>query len=241
MSLHESVRAELLRRIESGIYPPGAPIPSTGVLTVEFGVSQITVTRALRDLQTTGVLVSFTGKGKYVKKQAPVLRRLDAVSPAIGTTNVQLLSITRERISDPAMHLFEPPREAMLCVRKVVFAHDVPVMYDATYLSSNVEDGIIEEFGEHFVTTALKRHSIDVLNTDIIIDAAPATGKVGEVFGIPIGYPVLRRSYKCATSDTEITLFGVVQAPFDQLACSVSIPSKRRRRLSRRASRRSLA
>ncbi|WP_256095079.1 GntR family transcriptional regulator [Paraburkholderia nodosa] len=48
-SLHESVREELRRRIASGAYSL-SPIPSTAMLSEEFGVSSITVKRALRGL-----------------------------------------------------------------------------------------------------------------------------------------------------------------------------------------------
>ncbi|WP_342723890.1 GntR family transcriptional regulator [Bradyrhizobium sp. B097] len=225
-SLHESIREELLKRIRSGAYEPGSPIPSTAMLTQEFGVSPITIKRALRDLQAAGALVSVAGKGTYVKKQTRVLRKLDVATPLSEDTKLQLISITREKISDPVMLTFDPPKGGMLCVRKIIFADGGPLMYDATYLSSDVDDEIVEEFGERFVTMALKRHGIDLVNTDLIIDAAPATGKVEEVFGIPTGYPMLRRFYKITTTDPQVTVFGVVQAPFDLLACSVSLPLK---------------
>ncbi|UCI32007.1 GntR family transcriptional regulator [Mesorhizobium sp. B4-1-4] len=225
LSLHETVREEILKRIQSGIYQPEALIPSTAMFGEEFGVSHITVKRALRDLQAAGALVSVAGKGTYVKKQTRVLRKLDVLMPSYEGATIQLMSITRERISDPTMQAFDPPEEAMLCVRKTIFADGAPFMYDATYLSADVESEIIEEFGERFVTDALQQHAIHIVDTDLIIDAAPAVGKVEEIFGIPTGYPMLRRYYKYTTTAPTITIFGVVQAPFDRLACTVSIPS----------------
>ncbi|OKO78837.1 GntR family transcriptional regulator [Bradyrhizobium sp. NAS96.2] len=225
-SLHESIREELARRIKSGIYPPGSPIPSTSMLTQEFSVSPITIKRALRDLQAAGALVSVAGKGTYVKKQTRILRKLDVATPLMDGTTLQLISITREKITDPVMLTLDPPRGTMLCVRKTILADGAPFMYDATYLSADLDDEIVEEFGERLVSVALKRHGIGLMNSDLIIDAAPATGKVEEVFGIPTGYPMLRRFYKFTTTDPNITLFGVVLAPFDLLACSVSIPLK---------------
>ncbi|ASP87130.1 GntR family transcriptional regulator [Sinorhizobium meliloti] len=223
-SLHESVREEILARIRNGTYQPEAIIPSAAMLGEEFGVSPITIKRALRDLQAAGALVAVAGKGTYVKKRTRVLRRLDITTPSYEGATIQLISVTREKITDPAMMDFEPPTDAMLCVRKIIFAESMPFLYDATYLSSDVGEDILEEFGQYFVTSALERHGIEVVNTDLIIDAAPASGKVEEVFGVPSGYPMLRRFYKYTTSSSAITVFGVVQAPFDQLACSISIP-----------------
>ncbi|RUW07422.1 UTRA domain-containing protein, partial [Mesorhizobium sp. M1A.F.Ca.IN.020.06.1.1] len=155
-------------------------------------------------------------------------RKLDVAMRSVEGMTIQLISVTRDKISDPTMLTFGPPKGAMLCVRKVIFADGAPLMYDATYLSSDVEDEIVDEFGEQFVTNALKHHGISVVNTDLIIDAAPAVGAVEEVFGIPTGYPMLRRFYKFTTTDSMVTIFGVVQAPFDRLACTLSIPTSRK-------------
>lgn len=225
-SLHVSVREEILKRISNGTYQPDDPIPSTAMLGEEFGVSLITIKRALRDLQAAGVIVSVAGKGTYVKKQTRILRKLDLTAPSFEGTTMQLLSITRERISDPVMLTFAPPREAMLCVRKTIFIEDMPFLYDSTYLSADVAGEIIDEFAERLVTEALRRHNILVTNTDLIIDAAPATGQVEEVFGIPTGYPILRRFYKFSTDTADVSVYGVLQAPFDRLACSVSFPAR---------------
>lgn len=223
-SLHESVREEISKRITQGIYVPEEPIPSTAMLSQEFAVSPITVKRALRDLQAAGVLVAVSGKGTYVKKQRRLLHRLDLRTPWRGS-QIKVLSVTREKISDPTMSVLDPPDKVMLCVRKVVLYDDKPFMYDATYVSSELEDEIVEEFGEHFVVDALKRHDINVANTRLVIDAAPASGQAEEVFGVPNGFPMLRRLYRMITTDPNVTIYGVLQAPFDQLACSIDFPS----------------
>ncbi|CDZ64582.1 GntR family transcriptional regulator [Neorhizobium galegae] len=230
-SLHERVREELLRRVKNGIYAPGDSIPSTASLSEEFGVSAITVKRALRDLQAAGALSAVPGKGTFVKDQRRFLRELDVWMSSMDNARglgfkptMELVSITREKIIDSTMSVFSPPEEAMMCVRKTIFADGSPIMYDATYLSSDVSDDIVEEFGERFVTDALERHSIVILNTRLIVDAAPAMGKAEDVFGIPSGYPMLRRLYKITTSDPGVTVFGVVVSPFDRLACSINLP-----------------
>lgn len=232
LSLHATVRQELLRRIQEGAYEGGELLPSTAMLSDEFGVSPITIKRALRDLQAAGVLISVTGKGAYVKQHKRLLQRLDV--SFIEGAQIQLLSITREKITDPSLAAFEPPRQALLCVRKKILVENAPFMYDATYLSADVDGEIIDEFGQSFIADALERHGVRALNTDIIVDAAPAAGAVEEVFGIPTGYPMLRRLYKITTTERALTLFGVVQAPFDQLACSISLPAPPVKRAKRK-------
>ncbi|RUV80972.1 GntR family transcriptional regulator, partial [Mesorhizobium sp. M1A.F.Ca.IN.020.32.1.1] len=190
----------------------------------EFGVSAITIKRALRDLQAAGVLVSVAGKGTYVKKrQKKVVRKLDVHFPNYEGATIKLIATTREIITDPTLNAFNIPKSAMLCIRKMIFLQGAPFMYDATFISPDIGEDIIEEFGGSFVVNALKQHDIHVIKTDLMIDAAPAVGEVEEEFRIPTGYPMLRRSYKYTTSEPNIIVYGVAQAPFDQLTCSLSI------------------
>lgn len=227
-SLHDQVREELMRRIRKGTYKPGDLIPSTAALSEEFSVSPITVKRALRDLRGLGELTAVAGKGTFVKGKQRFVLALDAGISPWKDANLKLLSITREKITDPTLDIFGPPDRTMLCVRKMIyFDDDVAVMYDATYLSSDVDEEIIEEFGESLVADALKRHSIDILNTSHVVDAAPADGRVAEIFGVPNGYPMLRRLYRVTTADPDITIYGVVQSPFDRVACSVDVAPAR--------------
>src|SRR5262249_49877454 len=143
-SLHEGVREELRRRIGSGIYKPGEAIPSSAQLGEQFDVSPITVKRALRDLQSAGALTSVPGKGTFVKEHRRFLRDLD-IRALTGNarrlgfeTTMELISITKERITDPTLSVFNPPDEAQLCVRKVIYADGIPIMYDAAYVPIDI-------------------------------------------------------------------------------------------------------
>lgn len=52
----QEVRAEALRRIRMGAWPPGARIPDEADLAAELGCARATVNRALRDLAEAGFL-----------------------------------------------------------------------------------------------------------------------------------------------------------------------------------------
>ncbi|WP_238558654.1 GntR family transcriptional regulator [Paraburkholderia phenoliruptrix] len=220
-SLHAAVRKEISRRIEEGVYTVEEPIPSASALSSEFGVSTITIERALRDLQAAGALVAIPGKGTYVKKTKRFVRRLDISFSRTENQGIHLHSITREKIRDATLRSFDPPDRLMLCVRKTLLADGLPLVYDAVYLSSDVNDELLKLFENQLVTEVLAHHGIRIRNTRIIVDAAPAAGPVEDVFGVPAGYPMVRRCYRHTTTDPNITIFGYNQAPFDQLAWSV--------------------
>jgi GntR family histidine utilization transcriptional repressor len=52
----QAIRAEALRRIRAGDWPPGERIPDEADLAAEFGCARATVNRALRDLAEAGLL-----------------------------------------------------------------------------------------------------------------------------------------------------------------------------------------
>ncbi|MDZ7332329.1 MAG: GntR family transcriptional regulator, partial [candidate division KSB1 bacterium] len=58
-------------KIESGELQPGDQISSQNELAQEYGVSLITVKKALTELILEGVLFSRVGKGTFVAQPAP--------------------------------------------------------------------------------------------------------------------------------------------------------------------------
>jgi DNA-binding LacI/PurR family transcriptional regulator len=71
ISLWETVARSLRDRIEAGELPPGSRLPSQRDLCKEYGVSRITVRRALTHLADDGVIHTRTGQGTFVSKRKP--------------------------------------------------------------------------------------------------------------------------------------------------------------------------
>src|SRR5687767_10824537 len=53
-SQYAQIAAELRTRIDSGTYPPGSPLPSETRLADEFGVTRVTINKALTLLRASG-------------------------------------------------------------------------------------------------------------------------------------------------------------------------------------------
>lgn len=62
------VAADLRRRVESGEWPPGAPLPSLSALSDEYGVSQTTARKAVSSLVAAGLAETSPGWGSFVKE-----------------------------------------------------------------------------------------------------------------------------------------------------------------------------
>eukprot|EP01036_Dinobryon_divergens_P009000 gene9000-12047_t len=53
---YEQVKAFIKTRITSGVWKPGDAVPSETALMAQFGISRMTVNRALRELQAEGLI-----------------------------------------------------------------------------------------------------------------------------------------------------------------------------------------
>ena len=70
------IRDFILDGITSRQFPPGAKITPEVELARQFGVSRMTVNKAIRDLAEAGVLIRYAGDGTYVaerKAESPLL------------------------------------------------------------------------------------------------------------------------------------------------------------------------
>jgi DNA-binding GntR family transcriptional regulator len=64
--LYEQIAGSIRDDIRQGKYTPGAKLPSMAELAQAFGVSDLTVDRALKDLQGDGYVAVRHGRGTFV-------------------------------------------------------------------------------------------------------------------------------------------------------------------------------
>jgi DNA-binding GntR family transcriptional regulator len=68
--LYRAIAASIEARISAGKYGPDEPLPPEPLLEQEFGVSRITIRRALGQLKQKGLLHSRSGMGTLVRAEA---------------------------------------------------------------------------------------------------------------------------------------------------------------------------
>ena len=86
---YHRVYTALRRAIQSGRWKPGARLPSEAQLVHTFGTSRITVGRAVRELQTAGLVERRVGSGTYVKTaQAAGALSFGLLIPDLGETEI---------------------------------------------------------------------------------------------------------------------------------------------------------
>ena len=73
---YEQVKAWVRQHIGSGQWKPGDPVPSEAALMQQFGVSRMTVNRALRELAAQGLVNRVQGSGTRVAQLHRISSRL---------------------------------------------------------------------------------------------------------------------------------------------------------------------
>jgi GntR family transcriptional regulator len=133
------IEGALSERISAGTYAPGSRLPSSPQLCAEFGVSPMTVRRALTSLKGRGLISCFQGRGSFVR------------SPDLGKSTFRLASLTGEwldgsaeiRLLSVAMSRADAKTAAMLavaegqrvvCLRRVVTSDARPTMCHSEYV-----------------------------------------------------------------------------------------------------------
>lgn len=72
--LHDQVRRDLYERVRSGEFRPGSLLPNESKLCDEYGVSRITIRRAIGDLCAENVLVRRHGVGTFAADPVEALQ-----------------------------------------------------------------------------------------------------------------------------------------------------------------------
>ncbi len=86
---YQEVYSELSREIRSGRLTKGQRLPSEAELVRRFGASRITVGRAMRDLQSHGLVERRVGSGTYVKAPAAAgALSFGLLIPDLGETEI---------------------------------------------------------------------------------------------------------------------------------------------------------
>jgi GntR family histidine utilization transcriptional repressor len=71
LPLYQSVKRDIAARVASGVWGKDGRLPSEHELTAAFGVSRMTVHRALRELSAEGVVSRIQGVGTFAVERRP--------------------------------------------------------------------------------------------------------------------------------------------------------------------------
>ena len=150
--LYERVKRYIVDRIASGDWGEDDRVPSEHELVREFGVSRMTVHRALRELTAEGVLIRIQGVGTFVAPPKPLLALLEIRNIAdeirgrghLHVAQVHLLR--RERAGQELARALELPAGAEVFHSILVHRENgLPVQVEDRYVNPAAAPGYLEQ------------------------------------------------------------------------------------------------
>jgi GntR family transcriptional regulator len=199
--MHSVVRTELLTQIRSGRLHPGDQVPTEPQLMASFNVSRTTVRRALRDLETMGLIDRQPGRGSFVSepKVEPRLDRLTGFvedMEALGLDATASLEVIESLPADSevSQQLQLAPGETVVHIERVRLANGTPISFDDSYFPSDLGSRIAAENleDEPFYSILEGKYGIALAGADYVLSATTADERVARLLSIAVGAPVLR-------------------------------------------------
>jgi len=197
--LYRQVADHLIHRIQSGQLAPGAALPPEDKLCQEFGVSRVTVRKAVEELLQRHLVVRRRGVGTFVSdphrhtKAVTLIGVIDEVLP-----RNQVVVLDESLVSLPAKlrETFGLGAQKWKCVRAVNHvAPNEPLDYAHFYFSELVADGIgaAEVAGPLPPVKYLQTHlNVRIDHADQLVEPIAATPEMAKRLGIAKGTPALR-------------------------------------------------
>jgi GntR family transcriptional regulator len=219
MSLHRQLFLVLRDQIVRGSLAPGSALPTEAALGEQFGVSRITVRRALQDLSDEGYVERRHGVGTYVLEhhtEPPVgtpLTVMDGLRKVQLETTVQVLTVEIRRPPDAArigLGLAEGA-DALYALRvRRDKVDDEPLMVSEAWLP--------ERLAPQVTVRALRRKPL----FQVLSDAGVSMGRVAQEITAEMADP--RRAQLLETS-IGAALLRINRFVFDQKQNPVQVQS----------------
>ena len=188
-----AIRAEVLNRIQTRIWPPGALIPSEAALAQEFHCARATVNRALRELALQGVLERKRKAGTRVAALPIRKATLDiTVIRHDITARGQSYSfhVLSQGLSHPplmvAAHLGLPERTLMIHLQTLHLADGKPYLFEDRWLNPAVLPDPAPDFTRQSANEWLVAH-VAYVTGDIAFTAEPASAAEAAALNLPAG------------------------------------------------------
>lgn len=195
--LYQQLMHRLKNDISAGVYPAGARIPSEQLLCETYGVSRVTVRKAILDLVQEGLLVRRQGKGTFVagERLRRDLRHVTSFTEACAQRGHQVETrLISAQLVDPsaedAQQLDIPKGRQIFEIARLRLSDGEPVMLEINRFPEEYQY-LRDEAAEGSLYACLQAHGIIPASAQHDISLSHATPYVSKHLGTELGDAVL--------------------------------------------------
>jgi GntR family histidine utilization transcriptional repressor len=211
------VKQHLKQGLAAGRWPPGALMPSEAELVAEFGVSRMTVNRALRELQAEGLVARTQGVGTFAAPLHRVsstltIRDLHEEIEARGHRHDARVIECRSQRSPVglAQQLGVTAGSAVFHVTIVHSENGVPIQFEDRWVNPACAPGFLQHDFTRITPTQALFQSTALWRAQYSIEAARPTVHEAMHLQIEREAPCLVITRRTFTRDAVITLARLV-------------------------------
>ncbi len=195
---YEQVKAFVRGHISSGDWKPGDPVPSEAVLMQQFGISRMTVNRALRELSAEGLVTRVQGSGTRVAELHRISSTLqirdihEEVAERGHVHSTRVILVKEEGAgADVAASLGLRAGAKVFHTVLVHMENGIPIQYEDRYVNpAAAPDYLATDFGQTSPTLHLLRHA-PLTEASYAIEACLPTVQEAKELAIKRGEPCL--------------------------------------------------
>ncbi|MDR3518538.1 MAG: GntR family transcriptional regulator [Azospirillaceae bacterium] len=197
--LYLQLKNNLLEAIADGRYAPGDPLPTEQQLCAAFGVSRITVRRAVSELQDEGILEKRHGKGTFVsfRRMQTSLVDLAGFSESYSLQGFAVHSVILDVVETKAGPLLARKLSVgenapILSVTRLISANGVPMTIDAAEFPLGRFPDLAGQIGDdtsiYRILKSCYKH--EVKHAERIINVRLASSRERDILNCKLGEPL---------------------------------------------------
>ena len=196
--LYEQLLEAIREDIRKQVYKPGDRLPTETELEEIYGVSRITVRRAVKELCDQKILMKKQGKGTFVLNRGfqSHLEGIGGFHESIGgerQTETKLLKLSEQAAgAEMAGYLKISETDRVIVVKRVLSADQVPMMIDTCYIPSSRFPEMMDRLTGDFSIYRIfhEDYGISFATAEKVLKVRVATEEEGELLECKPGCPV---------------------------------------------------
>ena len=206
--LYQQLKEKILANISAGAYSKGQRIPTEKELSETFGMSRVTVRRAVKDLEKEGILVSYPKRGTFVAQHS--FRRnishnssfteiCEASGLKAGAKTIK--SVIEDATPEDVQAFGISKNSKVIVLERIRYADKIPVAIETSRFPESYSFLIEEDLNNKSMISVLaEKYNIHFTSKGTTtIKLVNATYEQSKYLSLPKGYPLI--SISCISYD----------------------------------------